>query len=335
MNGILTDNRMPTKIEISHRTIIFTLILLAAIWVVFQITDILFLLFISFILMAALRPLVDGLERMRLPRILAILLLYGLVFGGLGMGVASMIPSLASQSGKLFAQFPEFLSRVFPYISSDIRSLMQQAAPVGENLVRVTVGVFSNIVSVLTVMTFTFYFLLERRNLKDMLVGLLGEVTGERVFLVLSQIEKRLGSWVLGELCLMVFVGLLSYGGLFFLRVEYALPLAIIAGLLEIVPTIGPTISAIPAILVAFGSSPVLAVSVVALYIIVQQVENNLLVPVVMKQSVGLSPILTILALMIGGRFGGVTGAVLAVPILLAVQVVIGSLPGDQKRKKE
>lgn len=326
---------MPTKIEISHKTIIFTLILLAAIWVVFQITDILFLLFISFILMSALRPLVDGLERVRLPRFLAIFLLYAVVFGGVGIGVASMIPSLASQSGKLFAQFPEFIARVFPYISSDIRSLMQQAAPVGENLLRVTVGVFSNIISVLTVMTFTFYFLLERRSLRDMLAGLLGEGTGERVFLLLSQIEKRLGSWVLGELCLMIFVGLLSYGGLYFLRVEYALPLAIFAGLLEIVPTIGPTVSAIPAILVAFGSSPVLAISVGALYIIVQQIENNLLVPLVMKQSVGLSPILTILALMIGGRFGGVIGAVLAVPILLVIQEIIGSLPGDQKRKKE
>lgn len=324
---------MPTKIEISHKTIIFTLLLLATIWVVFQITDILFLLFISFILMSALRPLVDGLERMKLPRFLAILLLYGVVFGGVGIGVASMIPSLTSQSGKLFAQFPEFIARVFPYISSDIQSLMQQVAPVGENLLRVTVGVFSNVISVLTVMTFTFYFLLESRNLKDMLSGLLGEGTGERVFLVLTQIEKRLGAWVLGELCLMVFVGLLSYGGLFFLRVEYALPLAIIAGLFEIVPTIGPTISAIPAILVAFGSSPILAVSVGALYIIVQQVENNLLVPVVMKQSVGLSPILTILALMIGGRFGGVTGAVLAVPILLAIQVIIGSLPTTTNKK--
>lgn len=325
---------MPTKIEISHKTIIFTLVLLGALWFVFQIKDILFLLFISFILMSALRPLVDGLERLRIPRFVSILLLYGLVFGGLGAGIASMIPSLVTQSGKLFAQFPEFLSRAFPYISSDIQSLMQQVAPVGENLLRVTVGVFSNLISMFTVMTFTFYFLLERRHLSDMLVALLGHDTGERVFTMLIQIEKRLGAWVLGELCLMAIVGLLVYGGLYFLRVEYALPLAILAGLLEIVPTIGPTVSALPAILVAFGSSPILAVSVAALYIIVQQVENNLLVPIVMKQSVGLSPVLTILALMIGGRFGGVTGAILAVPILLAIQEMVNSFPVSQKGKK-
>lgn len=325
---------MPTKIEISHRTIIFTLVLIAAVWLILEIRDILFLLFISFILMSALRPIVDGMERIRIPRILSILLLYGLVFGGLGAGIASMVPTLVVQSGKLFMQLPDVLSKVFPYISSDVQSLVQQMAPVGENLVKVTVGVFSNVLAVLTVMTFTFYFLLERRHLQDFLGALLGGEIGERVLSVLLQIEKRLGAWVLGELCLMAFVGLLVYGGLFFLRVEYALPLAIFAGLLEIVPTIGPTVSAIPALLVAFGSSPVLALSVMALYIIVQQIENNLLVPIVMKRSVGLPPVLTILALMIGGRFGGIAGAVLAVPVLLAVQEVINSFPLGTKAKK-
>jgi predicted PurR-regulated permease PerM len=333
VNGILTGD-MPTKIEISHRTIIFTLVLIAAIWLILEIRDILFLLFISFILMSALRPIVDGMERLKIPRIVSIFLLYGLVFGGLGAGLASMVPTLAVQSGKLLMQLPDVLSRVFPYISSDVQSLIQQVAPVGENLVKVTVGVFSNVLAVLTVMTFTFYFLLERRHLQDFLSALLGAEPGERVFDVLLRIEKRLGSWVLGELCLMAFVGLLAYGGLFFLRVEYALPLAILAGVLEIVPTIGPTVSAIPAVLVALGSSPILALSVVALYIIVQQIENNLLVPLVMKRSVGLPPVLTILALMIGGRFGGVTGAVLAVPVLLAIQEVINSFPITSKPKK-
>ncbi len=327
--------RMPAKVEISHRTIIFTLVLIAGIWLVLQIRDVLFLLFISFILMSALRPIVDGMERIRIPRVISILLMYGLVFGGLGIGIASMVPTLTTQSAKLFTQLPDFLSKVFPYISSDLQSLMQQVAPVGENLVRVTVGLFSNVLAVLTVMTFTFYFLLERRHLRDFLSALLGEDIGERVFVVLLRTEKRLGAWVLGQLCLMAFVGLLVYGGLYFLRVEYALPLAILAGLLEIVPTIGPTFAAIPSVLVAFGSSPVLAISVIALYIIVQQIENNLLVPLVMKQSVGLPPVLTIVALMIGGRFGGVTGAVLAVPVLLAIQEIINSVPVAQKGKKE
>lgn len=317
----------PMKVEVSHKTILFTLIVLASIWFILQIRDILFLLFISFILMSALRPIVDWLEYRKIPRIISIFLLYLLVFGVFGASIASVIPALATQSGKLFTEIPIFLSRVFPSFSFDVQGITRQIAPVGENLVKVTLGVFSNLLAVFTVMTFTFYFLLERRNLRDFLGGLLGQGMGEYIFAILLRVEKRLGAWVLGELSLMAFIGTLSYVGLFFLQIEFALPLAIMAGLLEIVPTIGPTISAVPAILVAFAHSPLLALSVTALYIIVQQVENNIVVPMVMRKSVGLPPILTILALMIGGRFAGVTGAILAVPILLTIQEIVASLP--------
>lgn len=318
---------MLTKVEISHRTIIFTLVLLLALWLVVQIRDVLFLLFISFILMSALRPIVDWFEKLKVPRFLVILFLYGLVSGFFGVSIAGMIPTLVLQSNRLFAKFPEFLGKVFPYFRLDIQSLAAQLAPVGENLVKVTVGVFSNLLAVLTVLTFTFYFLLERRHLKDFLVGLAGSGVGERIVAVLLRVEKRLGAWFLGELLLMIFIGSFVYLGLLFLRLEFALPLAIIAGLLEIVPTIGPIISAVPAVLVAFAHSPLLALSVIALYTIVQQVENNIVVPLVMRKSVGLPPVLTILALMIGARLAGVVGAVLAVPVLLTLQEVIASLP--------
>ena len=324
---------MLTKVEISHKTIIFTLVLLGGLWLLLQIRDILFLLFISFILMSALRPIIEWLEVRRIPRLLAIVVIYAIVFGVFGFMVAGMIPTLVVQSGKLFTEIPHFFSRMFPYVSLDLQSLTQQIAPVGANLVNVTVGVFSNIVMLLTVLTFTFYFLLERGNLKAILFALMGESTGDQVFSVMLRVEKRLGAWVLGEMVLMLFIGALVYAGLFFLRVDFALPLAIMAGLLEIVPTIGPILSAVPGILVAFAHSPVLALTVVALYIVVQQIENNIVVPFVMRKSVGLPPVLTILALMIGGRFAGVAGAILAVPILLTIQEIVASLAAPTSKR--
>ncbi len=324
---------MLTKVEISHKTIIFTLILLAGVWLLLQIRDILFLLFISFIIMSALRPIIEWLEDRHIPRLIAIVVIYAIVFGVIGFAIAGMIPTLATQSGKLFSQIPEFLSRMFPYVSVNLQSLTQQIAPVGANLVNVTVGVFSNIITMLTVLTFTFYFLLERGNLKAILSGLLGGGLGDRVFSVLLRVEKRLGAWVLGELVLMLVIGVLVYAGLFFLRVDFALPLAIIAGLLEIVPTIGPILSAVPAILVAFAHSPVLALIVIALYIVVQQVENNIVVPLGMRRRVGVPPVLTILALMVGGRFAGVSGAILAVPVLLTIQEIVASLTSSSVKR--
>lgn len=325
---------MTSKVEISHRTIIFTLVLLLGLWLLVQIRDILYLLLISFILMSALRPLVDGLEKIRIPRIIAILFLYGLIFGVLGASLASTIPSLVVQSSKLIQILPEVVQRVLPYVDINVQSLTQQITPIGENLVKVTVGIFSNVITLVTVLVFTFYFLLERRYTQDFLVGLMGENSGRRVAEVVARAEKRLGTWVLGEIFLMVFIGVVVYLGLTFLRVEYALPLAIIAGLLEIVPMVGPIVSAVPAVLVALASSPLLAASVVALYFIVQQVENSLVVPWVMKKSVGMSPILTILALLVGGRLAGIVGAILAVPLVLVIQEVIVALPSQSERKK-
>jgi predicted PurR-regulated permease PerM len=192
----------------------------------------------------------------------------------------------------------------------------------------VTLGIFSNILTTFTVLIISFYFILERRHAESILTEFLGVISGKKVTEILRSIEHRLGAWVRGELLLMTFVGVLTFAGLTILHMEFALPLAIIAGLLEIVPMIGPIISAVPAVLIALSFSPVLALSVVMLYIVVQQLENNIFVPLIMKRSVGLSPLITILALMIGGRLGGIGGAILAVPMVLVLQVVLASLLG-------
>lgn len=314
---------MTSKVEISHRTIIFTVIFILSLWVLFQIKDILFLVFIAFILMTALRPLVDWLARVRLPRVLAILLIYAIVFGFFGVSFAGTIPTLVIQSTRFVGELPTFLEKVLPYWNIDARSLSQQIAPISENIVKLTVGIFSNLLTTLTVLVFTFYFLLERKKLESMLTSTMGEEAADRVIGSLSEIESRLGAWVNGQLFLMILIGTSVYIGLTLLRVEFALPLAIIAGVLEIIPMIGPIVSAVPAVLVALTVSPFLALSVGALYFIVQQVENNVFVPLVLKKSVGLSPIVTIFALMVGGRLAGVVGAILAVPVVLVLQSVL------------
>lgn len=314
------------KVEISAKTVLFAFALLAGLWVVGQILDILFLLFISFLLMTAILPLVVFLERFRVPRALGILIIYAGVFGLLGASFVGAIPALATQSARLIEELPGFVARILPYWNIDIPSLTQQVAPIGESLVKVTLGVFSNILAVITVLVFTFYFLMERRHADEILTSLFGHPIAVRIVTVLKNVERRLGSWVRGELLLMTAIGVCSYIGLLVLHVEYALPLAIFAGLLEVIPMIGPTISAIPAILVALATSPFLAMSVAALYILVQQLENNLLVPVIMKKSVGFPPVVTILVLLIGGRLGGAAGAILSVPIALVVQEVATEL---------
>jgi predicted PurR-regulated permease PerM len=171
----------------------------------------------------------------------------------------------------------------------------------------------------------TFYLLMERKNLNYYLIILFGENTLQAKK-ILKKIEKRLGDWVRGQTLLCGIVGLMVYLGLLFLDIEYALPLALLAGILEVVPNIGPTLSAVPAVFLGFVRSPVLGFAVVALYFLVQQIENSLIVPAVMKKTVGLNPLITILSLMIGLKIAGILGAILAVPIVLTLEVLASEI---------
>jgi predicted PurR-regulated permease PerM len=128
---------------------------------------------------------------------------------------------------------------------------------------------------------------------------------------------------VRGELTLVLVIGLLSFVGLTLLGIPYALPLAVIAGVMEIVPVVGPIIAAVPAIAAALLISPVFALATAALYFVIQQLENHLIVPTVMNRAVGLNPLMTIIALMIGGRLLGIGGAILAVPIVVVLKIII------------
>ena len=200
--------------------------------------------------------------------------------------------------------------------------LLTQIGTLPENLLRLTVGIFGNLLTVFTTLVITFYLLLERKHLDKYLSALLGKDTPTQIGHVINEIERRLGGWIRGELFLMFVVGLFTYVGLVILGVDIALPLAIIAGVLEIVPNIGPTISAVPAVLIALTIHPLTALATVALYFLVQIIENNFLVPKVMEKAVGVNPLISILGLLIGLKIAGPAGAVLAIPLIIVIQTI-------------
>lgn len=314
---------MARTIEISHRTILFVIGVLFGGWLILQIRDILYLLFISFILMTSLRPLVERLVRFKIPRVFAILLIYLILIASISIVVGSVIPTVVSQSTGLLQDLPAYINEVVPSLNIDFRAITQEIAPLTQNLVKVGVEIFNNIISVVTVLVFTFYFLLARDNLKQTLKTFMPDEHADRVYQIINDVEERLGAWARGQITLMLIIGFSVYIGLTILQVKYALPLAVFAGLLEIVPMIGAIVGAVPAILVAFIQAPLLALSVAALFFVIQQFENHLVVPLIMRKAVGLSPIVTIIAFMVGARFGGIIGAVLAIPAILVIQVIM------------
>ncbi len=315
---------MPQKIEISHRTIIFTVLFLFLLWVLVQIRQIILAVFVSIILMSALNPAVDRLERLKIPRSLAILLIYVVIFGGVGVVISGLIPPLADQTGTLLDRLPDYLQEVGlpPIDERIISSQISQLGSIPANLLRFSITIFGNLLAFFVLIVITFYLLLERKNLDRYLLLLFGKEDESRAEKLIDKIEERLGGWIRAQVTLMIFIGLVTYIGLRLLGIDSALPLALLAGILEIVPNIGPVLASIPAILAGLAMSPLLALAVVALYFLIQQFENYVVVPKVMEKVAGVNPLVTILSLTIGFKLAGIAGAVLSVPVVLVIQVI-------------
>ncbi len=315
---------MPSKIEVSHRTIIFTTFFLIGLWLLFQIRQIILALFVAVVLMSALNPIVDKVQRKYFPRILAIILVYALILASFILIVASIIPPLITQTGILINQMPIHFQQM-GILGVDLNFLVSQVpglAEVPANILKFSLGLFSNLVGILAIFLISFYLLLERKDLQHHLIVLFGEGQEKRAADFIDKAEKQLGGWVRGEIVLMTIIAVMTYFGLRILGIEFALPLALLAGVLEIIPNIGPVVSSVPAIIAGLAISPLMGLAVAALYFLIQQLENTLIVPKVMEKTTGVNPLVTILSLAIGFKLGGIVGAILAVPVVLLVQVV-------------
>jgi len=327
---------MPRKIEISYRTIIFMAVLGVFIWFLVQIKAVILTLFIALILMSVLNSLVRKLERIKFPRWLAILAIYLLVLALMVFAIWGVIPPLIEQTSNLVKQIPA-LFKQFKILGIDEKVLANQLgqfSAVPADVIKIILGVFSNIVSVLALAAITFYLLLERANLDRYLTLLFGEGKEKEIKAVIDRIEIKLGGWIRGQAFLMLFVGILYYIGYRVIGLNFALPLAILAFLLDIIPGFGATMAAIPAVLLGLALSPIHAIAVVGWVFLIQQLENTILVPRIMKKTAGVNPLVSILSLAIGFEIAGVGGALLAIPSYIVLEVIISTIFSSQKFKE-
>lgn len=317
---------MTQKIEISHRTIVFTVLFLVSLWFLYFIRDIIFVFFVALLIMAVLNPLVSRLSKIKIPRALSVILVYVLVIGVFSFLLISLIPPLIEQTTRLLSILPAMVSnmRVLPMIGEPlVNQLAGQVGSISGQVLKFTISAFSNILGLVSVLVIAFYLLLARNKLDDNLDSFFDISTRKKVKSFLDVWERSLGSWLRGQLLLMLSIGVLTFLGLLVLKVPFSLPLAIFAGLLEIVPIIGPLVSAIPAVIVGLGISPLTGAMVAVLYFLVQQVENHLLVPKVMEKSTGVNPVIILLCLAIGLKVAGVIGGLMAIPVYLTLRVLI------------
>lgn len=316
---------MPTKVEISHKTIIFTVFFLLGLWFLYFVRDIILELFVALLIMTILEPMVNGFSKIKIPRGISVILSYILVFGIFGGAIALIVPTLVDQTTSFVTALPAYLSNigVAQNISREVvgEFLVRLGSLPGE-IIKFTFSLFSNVISVLKVLVFAFYMLLAREKLKDQLGFFFGDEKKKDLGHLIDTLEEKLGGWARGELILMLAVGVATYIGLTLIGIPFALPLSILVGVLEIVPYLGPIISAIPGVLIGFGISPLTGLGVAALSFLIQQLENYILVPKIMEKSVGVSPIIILIALAVGARLAGMVGVIISVPSFIAIQVL-------------
>lgn len=315
---------MAQKIEISHRTIIFAVLFVVFLWFLYLIRDIILVFFVALLIMAALNPLVSKLSQFKIPRVLSVILVYILVIGAFSLLVTSLIPPLVEQTTHLFSLLPSMIGNigVLPVVGEPlVGELASQLGSLSSYFLKFTISAFSNILGLVSVLVMAFYLLLERNKID--FSDFFGNIMGKKVGIFFSAWEKSLGNWLGGQLLLMSAVGILTFLGLWLLKIPFSLPLAIFAGLLEIVPMIGPLVSAVPAVIVGFGISPLTGLLVAILYFLVQQIENHLLVPKVMEKSTGINPVVVLICLAVGFKLAGVLGGILAIPVFLTLSLLV------------
>ncbi len=323
------------EIQISAFTILKVVLVLAGVYAIWFLRDLVLIILASLVIASATEPAILALRRYKVPRTLSTLFVYTVFFSVFFAVVFLLLPPILSETKGLLDSIPGYISNInvtgadktlslgdsFGGLSNQIGALLSGVN--NGNFVGAVSLIFGGLVSFVLIVVFSFYFAISERGLEEFLRILTPAEYENYVLGLWSRSQKKIGLWMQGQLLLAVLIAVLVYLGLMILGVPHALALAVIAGVFELIPVFGPILSALPAIAIAFvaGGFP-LALMVVGLYLIIQQFENNLIYPLVVTKVVGVPPVISILALLVGAKLAGILGILLSIPLAAVLQEV-------------
>jgi predicted PurR-regulated permease PerM len=322
-------------------TIAMAAIAVVTLWAMYLVRGVLLNIYIAALLAIGLSPLVRFIEHQRvlpigtrrLPRWFAILLIYLVVIGAVVALGMTILPPLIRQARDLARNAPHMLDRLQDFLLDrhlidhkvTWREAVQQAPDAGSTLDVVfsaITGIVGGLFGLFTILILTFYLLIESDGVLTGFLQLFPREQRTRVALLCRQITVKVSAWLMGQLLLSGVIAVTAAIALWVMGIPYFYVLALIAGVGELIPMVGPILSSIPAIAVAFTVSPMMGLWVAVFWILQQQFESHFLVPKVMSTRVGVSAATVIIALMVGGSLLGVLGALLAVPTAAILLVV-------------
>lgn len=335
----MSDSSTRVLHDISAYAVLKIVGVLVACWLFFLVRDIFFIFFLAMILASLITPLADQLEERKIPRSLTVMFVYVVVSALLLAVISSLIPPLLDESRHALSNLTHLwqqmvgnsgaLAEYTKQRGFDVQ-IRDSLDTVTASLPQFVLGAFTSItgaatgiVSLVVVFVLAFYLVVDTNALRMFIRTFVPEERHSAVILIIRRIEKKLGSWLRAQLILSFIIFLLTYIGLQIIGVPYALVLAVLAGLLEFIPYAGPVIAAVPSILIALSLSPLKALFVIFLSVLINQIEGHFLIPKINQKIIGINPVVSILALLLGARLAGVLGMLIAIPITATLTMFV------------
>lgn len=340
-----------TRIEISTASVFKSILIILLFVLLYILKDVVIIFLFALIIASAVSPFASWLDQKRFPRLLGVLFLYLTVFGLFVFVFSLIIPFVSQELGQLTETLPKIVERVsssledvqkgspqyldfiseFQNMLEGLSNYLQQSS---QSLVSVIASIFGGVFSFIAIIVISFYLSVTKKGIESFLSSVLPDKYESYVTGLWKRAEVKVGRWLQGQLLLALIVGLMVYVGLSLMDIRFALVLGILAMMLEIVPIVGPVIAAIPAIFLAFLQSPTLGFWVIIFYVVVQQLENHILVPLVFGKTIGLNPVVVIIALLVGQQLAGIPGMILSVPVATVIVEMVDDLAKHKEELK-
>jgi len=350
-NNYMELNKQPISINITSGTIIKTIAIIALAYFLYLVSDILILFFVSLVFSSALDPWVDQLKKRKIPRSASVLMLYFIVFSVLAVTLYLIVPPIIKEVNSMSNSLPSYIESMSSKFSllkdyslkyglidntkSSFDTVTGYLQNTASGVFLTLFNIFGGIFSFVLILVLTFYMVVEESAIKKLVWSLAPEKHQTYIMHLINRIQLKMGHWLRGQLIVSLSLALMSYVGLEILGVNYALVLALLVGFFSFIPYMGAILGALPAVFIAFTQSSLLAILSIVLFYIVHFIEGNFLQPKIMQKVVGLSPIISILAILAGFKLAGFIGAILSIPVATALSVFIKDIFSSREEQRE
>ena len=330
-------------LDISWGTIFKIALAFLGFYLIFLVRDILIWVLFALIISVLFEPAINFLRRFHIPKALAVIFVYIGIFGILSLLIYAIAPMFVTEIKQFSQLFPQYFERIAPSLrglgieafeSMDAftRALGETLQKASSDILNALAVIFGGIGSTIFVLAIALFLSLEEKAV-ERVIGLLSPKKYEKYVLFLwENSQAKVAGWFGSRVLVCIFVGLAVFLALYLFNVKYALILAILAGVLDFIPVLGPFIAGLIAFIFVGLDSWLKALFVLITFILIQQIEGNIITPVLTKRFVGLPPVLVLVALAIGGKLLGILGAVLAIPL---AGVIFEFLRDFLKKRKE